>query len=377
MRNVSPAWKTTVTSTFQMNTRARLVTPLQSGTNPGPLKDDGKPLYELPILDGDVAFDPTAEIRSNVDCAVQWPWPSSKDSPLNIYGRMELFVESGVVYGDGATEWVGLGYFRLNDLDQRPAPTGPISIKAPDRMEHLIRWRLPFPRQYDSASTIRAVIQDLVNEVYPGVPVVIEGFNPDVAIGYSMVVEEDRYGPLIEIAKSHGCTMFFDYQGRFLMRPVPDIGAPPVAYIRSGRNGTLVEAARGLSNTTAYNGFVATGEQASDVDPVRVLVTDDNPNSPTYWGGPFGKIPKFFSSSFIVSEDQARTAATAMRTRETGVPYTVTFGAVPNAALEPLDPVGVVFSETGTELHVLDKLSIPMTAKGRMTGTTRSKPRTT
>lgn len=376
MRNVSAAWHAAVSSTHQMSSRARLVTPGQSGTNPGPLLPfTGKPQYELPLIDGDVHFDPKAEVRANADCTVVWPWPASAADPMNVYRRMELFLETGIVHGDGATEWVGLGYYDLSGLDQNAAPNGPILIKAPDRMALLIKSRLPFPRQFAAATTIRAVVESLVHEVYPAVPVVLEGFNPDVAIGYQLVVEEDRYGPLNEIAKAYGCTVFFDYQGRFVMRPVPALGSQPVAYIRSGQNGTLVRLGRSLSNADTYNGFVATGEQTGDVPPVRVLVTDDDPLSPTMWGGPFGRIPKFFSSDFIVTEDQARTAAAAMRTRETGVPYTINFGAVPNAALEPLDPVGVVFAEQGTELHVLDELRIPLGATGVMTGTTRAKTR--
>ena len=377
MRDVSDLWETTVTSTHQMSARARLVTAGQTGTNPGPLQDNGRPLYELPLLAGDAQFDPSAEIRSTVDCQVLWDWPTSANSELNVFRRMELFVERGIVYGDGATEWVGLGYYDLGDLDQQDVARGPIDIAGQDRMGLLIESRLPFPRQYNAATTIRAVIEDLVFEVYPTVTIVIEGWNPDVAVGYSMVVEEDRYGPLNEIAKAHGCTLFFDYQGRFVMRPVPALGTSPVAHIRSGQNGTLVRAGRRLTNRDVKNGFVVTGEQSSDVDPVRVLVTDDDPASPTMWGGPFGRIPKFFSSSFITTEEQARNAAIAMRTRETGVPYTVSFGLVPNPALEPLDPVGIVFDERGTELHVIDRLTIPLTVQGAMTGTTRAKTRWT
>lgn len=372
MRTVSSAWKSAVQSSHGMSARARLVTPLQTGTNPGPLLANGRPQYELPIEWGDVAFDPKAEVRANVDCGVLWDWPSRNSSPLHIFRQYELFIESGIVHGDGATEWVGLGYYDLSELDQ-PQLNAPIAIKAPDRMKLLIKSRLAFPRQYSATATIRSVVEDLVHEVYPGVAVVLEGFNADNAVGYSMIVEEDRYGPLNEVAKAYGCTMFFDYQGRFVMRPVPAVGAAPVATIRSGQNGTLVRLGRRLSNEDVYNGFVATGEQAGDRPPVRVLVTDDDPSSPTRWGGPFGRIPKFFSSSFIVTEDQALTAATAMRTRETGVPYTVNFGLVPDASLEPLDPVGVVFVDHGTELHVLDELVIPLTAKGVMTGTTRAR----
>ncbi|NUR80726.1 MAG: DUF5047 domain-containing protein [Dermatophilaceae bacterium] len=376
MRPVSDTWKRTVTSSHQTAARARLVTPGQTGTNPGPLDSEGKPKFLLALESGDVEFDPTAEVRANADCVVTAAWPASASAELNTYGAMELFLEKGIVYGDGATEWVSLGYYRLDELDQPDAPNGPIAIQAPDRMQQIIDERLPFPRQYDAAATIRAVVEDLVQEVYPSAVVVIEGFDPDVAIGVSQIVEQDRYGFLIEIAKARGCTMYFDYDGSFVMRPVPELGGEPVAYLTDGRDGVLVKVSRKLSRRGAYNGFVATGEQSGDLPPVRQLVVDDDPSSPTVWGGTFGRVPKFFSSSFITTDEQAYTAAAAMRTRETGVPYTVRFGKVPNPALEPLDPVGIRYSERGMEFHVLDKLSIPLAADGVMTGSTRAKTRT-
>lgn len=375
MRPVSDTWKQTVTGSHQMNARARLVTPGQTGTNPGPLNADGSPKFALKLEGGDVQFDPTAEVRANVDCRISADWPASVSAELNTYGAMELFVERGIVYGDSATEWVSLGYYRLDDLEQKVAPFGLIDVQSPDRMQQIIDERLPFPRQYDAAATIRAVVEDLVQEVYPSAVVVIEGFNPDVAIGTSQIVERERYDFLIEIAKAHGCTMFFDYNGEFVMKPVPDIGGEPVAYITDGADGVLVSVGRRLSRRGAYNGFVVTGEQSGDVPPVRQLVVDDDPYSPTRWGGPFGKVPKFFSSSFITTDEQAYSAGVAMRTRETGVPFTVSFGQVPNPALEPLDPVGVRYSERGTELHVLDRMSIPLTTDGVMTASTRAKTR--
>jgi hypothetical protein len=373
MRPVSKTWQRTVTGSHQMAARVRLCTPGQTGTNPGPHKDDGSPLYQLQLLNGDVEFDARAEVRATIDCTVMADWPSTPFGPLNTYGGMELFAERGIVYGDGVTEWVSLGYYRVDDLLQEDAPSGPIAIQGPDRMQQVIDERLPEPRQYDSTATIRAVVEDLVQEVYPSAVVTLEGFNPDVAIGTAQVVEVDRYEFLLEIAKAHGCTMYFDYRGEFVMRPVPALGGTPVAYINDGAHGVLVRVGRRLSRRGAYNGFVASGEQAGDVPPVRRLVVDDNPDSPTFWGGPYGRVPKFFSSSFITTEDQAYNAAAAMRTRETGVPYAVNFGLVPNPALEPLDPVGIRYSGRGGELHILDTLSIPLTVDGVMTGTTRAK----
>src|SRR5688572_29974605 len=368
MRAVSDSFKALITSSHQMVARARLVPAGQLGVNPGPFKADGTPLYELSIEDGDVQLDPSAEIRANAHVSVLADWPTSASDDLNIYGEMELFLERGVAYGDTVREWVSLGYFRLDRMAQRLAPGGPIDIEAPDRMAAIIDARLVQPRQYDEAATIRAVVEDLVQEVYPGLTVVIEGFNPDVAIGASQIVERERYNFLNEIAKSHACTMFFDYAGQFVMRPVPDpLTETPVWTINHGSQGVIVQISKVLDRAPVFNAVVADGEQATDEEPVQGIAYDENPNSPTRWGGPFGFVPRFFSSSFLRTNEQALAAAQAMLARSVGVPYTIDLGMVPNPALEPLDVVKVLYSDRfKPEVHVLGSMTIPMSAKGTM-----------
>lgn len=366
MRAVSDAFKTLITGSHQMVSRARLVTPGQEGTNPGPFKTDGSPLYALSIEDGDVTFDPKAEIRSTVDILVLADWPTSNADPLHIYGGMELFVERGVAYGDSVKEWVSQGYFRILRFDQDSAPGGPISVGASDRMSAIINARLTAPRQYLASATTRQVIEALVHEVYPAATVVLEGFNPDVALGAAQVVERDRYAFLNEIAKANGCTMFFDYLGRFVMRPVPDPAtSPPVWEVHHGRKGVIVRISKTLDTASVFNAVVAEGEQASEDPPVRGVVYDDDPASPTRWGGPFLFVPRFFSSSFLKTVDQCVSAARAMLVRSIGVPYTISFGMVPNPALEPLDVVRVRYSDRHrAELHVLDRMVLPLSANG-------------
>jgi hypothetical protein len=376
MRAVSDAFKTLVTSSHQMVARARLVTPGQEGVNPGPLKTDGTPLYALPIVGGDVTFDPKSEIRSTADVAVLFDWPRSDADPLHVYGNLELFVERGVAFGDSVKEWVSQGYFRITALDQEDAPDGPISIEAKDRMAAIINARLIAPRQFAASATTRAVVEALVREVYVAATVVLEGFNADAAIGSAQIVERDRYAFLNEIAKSHGCTMFFDYLGRFVMRPVPDPRTTaPVWEVHHGRNGVLVKVGKRVDSSTLFNAVVAEGEQASDEPPVRAVVYDDVPTSPTRWGGPFRFVPRFFSSSFLTTVEQCGSAARAMLVRSLGVPYTINFGMVPNPALEPLDVVRVRYSDRySPEIHVLDRMTLPLTAEGVEQIATRVQP---
>lgn len=371
MRPVTDKFKATVSRSHGMVARARLCTAGQEGTNPGPHKSNGAPAFELSIVDGDVEFDPTAEIRASASVTVAASWPDAASSEFNPYGQYELFLERGVVYGDGSREWVSLGYYRLNELEQEDAPDGEIVVTAQDRMAQIIDDRLEEPRQYDPAASIRSVVEDLVHEVYPGLTVTLEGFDADGAIGSMHIVERERYAFLNEIAKSRGCTMFFDYDGAFVMKPVPE-SLTHVAKVTHGPGGVLVRLRRKISRDGVFNAVIAIGEQIGDAEPVRGVARDDSPVSPTRWDGPIGHIPRFYESSFLLTNDQAQRAAAAMLARVLGLPYSVDFEQVPNPALEPLDTVLVSYSDrSAVELHVLDRLSIPLVASRTMKATSR------
>lgn len=364
MRPVTPRFLDTITGSHRMVARARVVAPGQTGTTPTGT--------EIPIVSGDVQADATAEVRSSLDMTTTAAWPTSPSGLLTPYGN-ELFIERGVVYGDGVREWVSLGYFRIESVDQEDVPDGPIRIAGRDRMAGIIDAELVEPRQYAASATVAAVVSDLVWEVYPTIGIVIGGdFDPNVAtLGGSRIVERNRYEFLLAVAKSFGCVMFFDHNGNFKMIPAPN-PADPVWTISHGRRGVLARMSRSLNRVGVYNAWVATGEQLGDAAPAYGVAYDLDPASPSRWGGPFGPVPKFFSSSMIATDAQATAAAQAMRDREIGLPYNVTFGLVPNVALEVDDSIGLTYSDhANPEIHVIDKLTYPLVSSDAMTGATR------
>lgn len=378
MRDVSQRFLSSIPGSHRMVSRARLCTPDQEGTNPGPLAANGEPLYPLAIQDGDVVLNPGAQIRGTAALSVLADWPQSEFDQLFPTGGADLFLERGIQFGDGSREWVSLGYYRLGKIFQARAPHGPIDIQASDRMAPIINARLTEPRQFLSAATKRAVIEDLVLEIYPDATVTLLGFDADEEIGADAFCERDRYAFLLDIAKAHGCTMFFDYDGTFVMKPVPDYSSVnPVWTVRHGSGGVLVSLSRELSGEDGvFNAVVADGEQVGDIEPVHAVAYNLDPQSPTRWNGPFKQVTRYYSSSFLRTYEQAYTAAQALLARSVSVPYVIDFTLVPNPALEPLDLVGVSYSDaSGAELHVLDTLTIPLIAKRAMHATTRIQPR--
>jgi hypothetical protein len=132
----------------------------------------------------------------------------------------------------------------------------------------------------------------------------------------------------------------------------------------------MIDMGREISDEGVYNAVVVTGEALDTEAPPSAVAYDNNPASPTYWEGDFGKVPRFYSSSFITTEAQAQTTANALLRTTLGVPYNVDFQVIANAALEPWDPITVRLHNRA-ETHVLNRLTVPLSAGQAMTAETR------
>lgn len=362
MRPVSDRFLSSLRGSHRAVTQAFVVAAGQTGTSP-----DGT---ELAVIGGDVQLDAGADIRSTVALTVDGTdaFPTAAGSPLAPYGN-ELFVRRGIAFGGGAVEWVSLGYFRINSAEQDEAPNGPIRLAGQDRMGGIVKARLVAPVQFAATDTYGEVVEQLVTEVYPAAVIEWDDTAETDPLARSVIAEEDRFAFLAELVTGLGKIWYWDHRGHLVIKNVPDPG-DPVWDADSGENGVLIDMGREISDEGVYNAVVVTGEAVDTNEPPSAVAYDDNPDSPTYWHGDFGKVPKFYTSSFITTEAQAQTTANAMLRENLGVPYNVDFQSIVNPALEPWDPIRVRLAGR-TETHVLSRLTVPLSPLTAMSAETR------
>jgi hypothetical protein len=367
MRPVSDAFLRTITGSHRMFARARVCTTFQTGVAPTG--------YEVPIVDGDVRADSSADVRSSldlttagIDASYVGTWPLRPDGLLAPYGN-ELFVERGINYGNGTIEIVSLGYYRIDRTLQDEGPNGVIRLSGSDRMAGIIDARLTTPIQFPVGTSFATVFEQLVHEVYPLATIEYDFVASGSTFDTTHVAEEDRFGFLRDVAQSRGKIMYWDYRGVLKVVSPPD-STVPVYEVASGRGGTLVQLTRSLSRQGVYNAVVARGESADGTEPVTATVVDSNVTSPTYWNGKFGRVPRFYYSSFLSSYSQCVSAATSILQQAIGLPYSIDLSTIPNPALEPYDSIRIIMPDS-TDVHVIDSITIPLTASGVMSGSTR------
>lgn len=369
MRPVSAAFLRTLRGSHVMTARARVCTSFQTGTNPTGTV--------IPIVAGDVVHDANADVRATLDLTTDGTrmFPTTAAALLAPYGN-EIFIERGVSYGNGTTEWVSQGYFRIDSPAQDEVPDGLIRIAGSDRMAGLKDARLEYPIQFPAATSYGSVLSQLVGGVYPTATIQWDDATNALLLGRPMIAEQDRFGFLDDLVKSLGKIWYWDYRGFLVIKAVPNPGAY-VWTVDAGRNGVLVEMSRELTRVGVHNIMVATGEAGDSTPPARGVARDDNSLSPTYWRGRFGPVPEFFSSPFITTNAQAASAARSLLQKSLGLPYNVDFRSVANPALEPYDPIRIAYPERSrslnlvTETHILDQVKIGLTYKDATAAATR------
>jgi len=312
----------------------------------------------LDVIDGSIEFDATADIRASGSVEVVGDWPGALNLALAPYGA-EVFLSRGVDRGANGVLWAPLGYFRISEVSQSDAAKGPLKLNLDDRMATVIDSRFLEPRQWLVGTTVGDIVNEIITEVYPDAVIVYDDDSNLSQLGRSLIAEESRYEVLLTLADGLGKVVFWNEIGQLEFRTIPEDDTV-LWTVNAGPRGVMVQADRSLSRDGVYNAVVVTGEGADELMPVRAVAYDAQASSPTFFGGPFGRVPRFYSSSFITTASQAEGAARNLLRKSLGAPYDVGLSAVPNPAVRPYDVIRVVYNDGNRETHIVDRATIPL-----------------
>lgn len=329
-------------------------------------------------LSGGVTLDRASQVRGRADLTIVDDGtlglvPDAAADLLAPYGN-EIRVSRGIQYPDDELELVSLATLGIQDTDVDSNASGTtIRVTGLDRAQRVIDARFEEPYEIDEGTNYADAIQDTLDAAIAGLTY---SFPTITTTTPHLIAAEgdDRWAFVQSMGESLGMLLYFDGDGTCVLDPVAQPTGTADLELVEGATGVLVAAGRRWTREGAFNRVIATGENTgTDAAPVRGVATDDNPLSPTYYYGQFGKIPRFYSSQFLTTDAQALDAATAILARETGTSQSVTFGAVVNPAVEPNDIARITRTVAGIdENHVIDNLTIPLDAAGVMSGQTRA-----
>ncbi|MGV9352277.1 DUF5047 domain-containing protein [Streptomyces misionensis] len=324
------------------------------------MRTDGVVL-DLAHTDGSVTVDRGNSVRRT--CTVTVPdvslLPMSPMDQLAVYGA-RLRILRGIIYGDGSVEAVPLGLFRINSISGDPA-FGPVTIDGSGLEAVVADDKFTAPYTTRGATNATAAISNLIQASIPGA--VITNRATDATIGtMTWDAQSDRWAAVQECATAIGAEVYADADGQFVIAELPDLLTAPVAWnVDAGETGVLISANRSFSRDGMYNMVVASGENTEDnVPPVSATASDTDPTSPTYVSGPFGRVPKFYSSATLTSSTLALNAAQKLLRDSVKPNTTVSLTSLPNPCLEPGDVLRVTYEDGRRELQQVQSFSISL-----------------
>ena len=299
-------------------------------------------------------------------------------------GRYILVPGGGAVFVAGAPdteELLSLGVFPLQTA-QVGIETLLTTVRAVDRTQWLIDDKLeadlawPEPTGGDLETHVQRLIRTCPALSDPEVCAFrFSGLSHTPPV---LVFPQDtpKWDIIERMVQSVGYEAYFDGTGDFVWQPVPDINSEPQFDIRTGVGGTITGGSIMLDREPAANKIIAVGGSSTETAVYRAEAIDDDPLSPTRYGGRFGRKQRTIRSSAYMSNAQAQEAADAELRNNLGLAYAYDLSAVPDPRIEPGDVgrISVGRMDISLERIIVDSVSYDLSPEAAMTVTARSRP---
>lgn len=365
MQTISAAFAAALKKSHQIVTKAEI---LVGGRVSGEIRT---------LVGGEVQIERNAAVRRRCSVEIADPTgtlvPSSSGSLLTPYGN-EIKLYRGIRLATG-DEYVPLGVFRISKVKVSDQGDGlHLAVQGYDRSRSIARGRLTAPYMITAGTNYGTAIQNLIGYVRP----TTFNFVTTTATTPTLTFLEgdDPWKKAQEMAEAIGCEIFFDADGVCRMVTVSNSSASVWSYAE-GAEAMFLSIDRDLDDETTYNGVICTGESPDLAAPVRAESWDQNTASPTYYLGPYGKVPFFMSSPYVRTQAQAQAAADGRLLKVLGATESLAFSSIVNPAHDAGDAVSVVRARSGVgttnPTYVLDDLTIPLEASREMTARVRQR----
>lgn len=345
--------------------------------------DSGVLKEVLKVVGGNVEVDDSADRRRRCRVGLMDPTgtltPAGLESLLAPNGN-ELRLYRGVL--TSIEEYIPLGVFVSGDVDVVDTGNGVmIDITGQDRSRKVSRARWEQAFVIPSGTNVATAIRDIIANRLPGTTfsfATTARTTPLILLGEQR--DNDPWKDASDIATAAGMELFFDADGVCVLRPVPDPTVDPVVWqYHDGDAGRLVAINRKLTSENTYNAVVVTGEGSGLAAPIRVMVVDNNPLSPTYVGNPigssdFGFVPRFLTSSLITTTAQATDAGNAQLRKSLGGIEDVRFDGIVNPGHEAGDIIEIKREKVKVNAkYALTSFTIPLDVATPFSGSTRKR----
>lgn len=292
----------------------------------------------------------------------QGMYPALPPDLIAPYGN-RLRITRGVEFADGGRyAWVV-----FTGRIQRPqlSPDGIVTVPAADRAYEVAEFGFAVPEDSQVGDLVDSEVRRLISDALDDA--VFTGFDTFSETVPLLNWESDRAAALDEMSTSVGAFWYALADGSFTLRRYPwTVAGSPVVTIADGVDG-IAAGSPLRDREDVWNSITVTGERADGSLPVYAVAEDNNPDSPTYVDGTFGRRHKTINLRTPQTQGTAQSAANAWLRRSIALQETWSWLQPPDASLELGDVVQVdMYGRTGV-IQVVSGFSLPLDTGSMMT----------
>jgi hypothetical protein len=311
---------------------------------------------DLTVVSGEVSIDSTAAVRRSgqvqiVDesgTVVPLIGPSGR-SGLEPYGN-ELVIRRGIRYADGSQELMQLGVFPISETSITAHEGTTVTLSFTDRSRLVSEAKFTNTYYIPSGSSYVLAAADMVDFClnFPvNIDRRIETTSTDT-MPQTMVFHEssDPWDNVQQLVRTVGATAYFDPDGALAIRDIKNPQVDPAEFTyEDNETSIVIQATRVLGR--GPNAVVVTGETTDQ--KYRSFAYDNDPASPSYYFGSYGRVPMFVNDPLATSQAMADLSATTRLYQQLGLSEVITLNAIPHPAHDAEDIIHARLHVVGGE----------------------------
>jgi hypothetical protein len=232
---------------------------------------------------------------------------------------------------------VVLGVFGISRPEVSDTPSNiTLRLEGYDLSRAVRRNRWVTPYQIASGTPLDEALQDAIISRYPSAQFNFANVATTLpAVSWGLEVDNDPWDDMIKLAKDYSHQLYVDATGLFSLRPIPDAMTTAISHsFIEGPDCTMTSVSRSFDDEPGYNGVVGRAEGDHLATPLRSEVWDDDVNSPTYYLGDWGKVPRFFTTGILSTQDQLDDAVETLLREELRTEQSAAISAVPDPTVD-------------------------------------------
>jgi hypothetical protein len=313
----------------------------------------------VPIVDGSVSGDRQSVVRRTLNAEVDPRMaPTSLQDQLTPYGAF-IRVFRGIRYPNGFVQEYPVFSGRVDSVDFGREHS---VVAASDLGAFVSDARFEKPYTATRNLTIVDQMKAIITDAYAAATFTINASSAG-KITTPATWDRERAEALDNLAGTISAEWYASADGTFHIDPIAALSVSQALWIvDAGDTGVAISHSTQLDRQAVYNAVVVNGEPPDGQVPAYGVARDTDPNSLTRWGGPFGKVPKFFSSQFITTNAQAQAVAASMLVDAVSSSRAVSVTCVPNPRIRVGDVIYVT-ERLGSDwdgMYFVNSLTMPL-----------------